>query len=109
MIRRGAKFVGTGIWFALLTLAIAVPVCAQPAVRNRHSPRYVSDLIRELKSPDLKDRKDAARALSTIEPLPPEAIRALADLLETSKHYDRAERYAISPLANAGRCTIAGL
>jgi len=106
MIRRGAKFVGTGIWFALLTLAIAGPVCAQQAPRSRRSPRYVAELIRELKSPDLNDRKNAARALSTIEPLPPEAIQALADLLEGSQHNDRAERYAISALGKAGTRAI---
>jgi len=108
MIRRRVIFAGTSAWLALLTLAIAVPVCAeQTREQSRQTLRNVSELIQKVKSlPDSQDRRDAARELSTIEPLPPEALQALADVIETTQHNGAVERYAMTALAKAGAPAI---
>jgi HEAT repeat protein len=107
VLRMSAKWLET----ALLLLAIAVPVCAgQEREQHRQPPPNVSELIQEVKSlPDSQERSDAARELTMVEPLPPEAIQALAEALKTTEQNGAVERYAKQALIKAGARAIPAL
>ena len=68
----------------LLVLISARAAPAQKtADQGAHAPTRVSSSIEQLRSPELQQRRDAARELAKIAPMPPEAIEALAQFLET--------------------------
>jgi len=73
---------------------------AQNGTPDSQSPPDVSQLIQQLKSPDTQERVHAAREFEKIEPLPPEAIKALVEMLRTAP-YNEAQ-YAIKALSGAG-------
>src|SRR5712692_5498282 len=104
MIRRGMKLAVASAWLVVSILAIAVPACAaQAPEQTRQSSPSVSELIDKVKRlPDSQDRRDAARELSMIEPLPLEAIQALAEAMWTTEHNGPVERYAITAIVKAG-------
>src|SRR6266481_4306856 len=51
-------------------------------VRAAHASDDVSRVIQQLHDPDVQHRRDAARELSKITPLPPDGIEAMAGLAE---------------------------
>jgi HEAT repeat protein len=67
---------------------------------NAESPPDVSQLIRQLKSPDTRERIRAALELDKIKPLPPAAIKPLLEMLRTTP--SNGAQYAIKPLSAAG-------
>jgi HEAT repeat protein len=110
MGRKGVTLAGRNAWLALLLLVLAVPVSAEQAEEQNQAALDVSRLIHEVRTlPDSPDRRDAARELSMIEPLPPEAIQALAEVLPTTMHNGAVERYAIQGLVKAGARAIPAL
>ncbi|HSR56616.1 MAG TPA: HEAT repeat domain-containing protein, partial [Candidatus Binataceae bacterium] len=97
---------------ALLMLLAAVPIRTARAQTGEHaspSAASVSNLIQELRSPDLRRRRDAARELSNIEPLPSEAIAALAQALQDEQPNGAVENYASIGLSKAGARAIPAL
>jgi hypothetical protein len=64
-----------------LLLAAAITTQAEYARSAEPSPD-ISHLIQQLRDPDLDHRRDAARELSKISPLPPKGINVMASLLE---------------------------
>ena len=73
---------------------------AQNGNPGPESPPDVSKLIQQLKSLDTHERVHAAREFEQIKPLPPEAIKALVEMLRTAP-YDEAQ-FAIKALSGAG-------
>ena len=92
---------------SLIALSIALSITLTSGEDNapeHGSPARVAELLKELELPestDLQRRRDAARELSQMHPLPPEAIAVLAKPLDT---FDRGgvQRYATIALAGAG-------
>jgi len=62
----------------------------------------VAALVHQLSSPELQQRRDAARELAEVDPMLPDVIEALAQFLETAEANDASQRYAILGLAKAG-------
>jgi HEAT repeat protein len=85
------------------------PAGGEEAAPERDSAARVAELLKELELPESSDnlqrRRDAARQLSEINPLPTEAIAPLAKALDT---WDRGgvQRYASAALAGAGARAI---
>jgi hypothetical protein len=73
-----------GRLFAAL-LIFAVIVAAAGYRRASPPPPNVSRLIADLKSPDLRRREASAVALERVQPLPPEAIDALAEAVKAEE------------------------
>ena len=99
----------------LLLLWIAVSISAARGEANQpehDSAARVAELLKQLELPDSNDnlqrRRDAARQLSEIKPLPTEAISPLAKALDT---WDRGgvQIYAGMALADAGARAIPAL
>ena len=89
--------------FMVLMLLAAIAVAgawAQNGNPGPKSPPDVSQLIQQLKSLDTQERIHAAREFDEIKPLPPEAIKALVEMLRTAP-YNEAQ-YAIKALSGAG-------
>src|SRR5260370_13719130 len=75
-------------------------------VRAAHVSDDVSRVIQQLHDPDVQHRRDAARELSKITPLPPDAIEAMAALLEPQDQDALIEDIAETALCNAGGSAI---
>lgn len=73
------------------------------------SPANVAALIQRLQSPAPRTRRDAARALAAIKPLPPAAIPPLIQILKNPGPMPMVEGYAIRALTNAGARAIPAL
>ncbi len=87
----------------LLGMIFAPAISAQSAAASgANASPEVSSLIAQLGSPELQSRRDAARRLAAIQPMPAEVIRALANFLQTAEKNDASQRYAILGLAKAG-------
>ena len=115
MDRKRAMFPRRDLAAVLLLLWIAVSTTAARVEANRpehDSAASVAELLEQLKLPESNDnlqrRRDAARQLSEIGPLPTEAIAPLAKALDT---WDRGgvQRYARGALAGAGARAIPAL
>ena len=99
---------------SLIALSIALSITLTSGEDNapeHGSPARVAELLKELELPestDLQRRRDAARELSQMHPLPPEAIAVLAKALDT---FDRGgvQRYATIALAGAGAQAVPAL
>lgn len=104
MIRYLAAPVRNFMGLILLAAITAGAASAHNGNPGPKSPPEVSSLIQQLKKPDLQDRRDAARKLGKIKPLPAQAIPALMDVLKTPPPYlDRPlEMYAVIALSGAG-------
>ncbi len=70
--------------FAALLLFARIAAAAG-CKRASPLPPNVSRLLAELRSPDLRRRQDAAVALGKVHPMPPEAIKALAEAVKTEE------------------------
>jgi hypothetical protein len=103
-----------GRLFAAL-LIFAVIVAAAGYRRASPPPPNVSRLIADLKSPDLRRREASAVALERVQPLPPEAIDALAEAVKAEEAIrsanpnDGLQFYALQALSNAGAPAIPAL
>jgi HEAT repeat protein len=86
----------------LLVLISARAAPAQKTADRSAPPTSVSSSIEQLRSPELQQRRDAARELAKVAPMPPEVIEALARFLETAEKNDASQRYAILGLAETG-------
>jgi len=115
MRRAKAMFVGRGsLASSLVALSIALTITLTSGEENapeHGSPAGVAELLKELELPestDLQRRRDAAREVSQMHPLPLEAIAALAKALDT---FDRGgvQRYATIALAGAGAQAVPAL
>ncbi len=115
MDRKRAMCLRGGLAAVLLLLWIAVSIT--PARGEANKPEHdsavsVAHLLKELELPEssanVQRRRDAARQLSEINPLPTEAIAPLAKALDT---WDRGgvQRYASAALAGAGARAIPAL
>ena len=91
--------------FAALLLAAAL-VNAGVCTRTAHASDDVSRLIQELHDPDVQHRRDAARELSKISPLPPEGLEVMASLAERQDQDDSIARSAHEALCNAGASAV---
>ncbi len=115
MDRKTAMFLRGGLAAFLFLLSIAVPITlarGEESKPEHDSAARVAELLKELELPEssvnLQRRRDAARQLSEINPLPTEAIAPLAKALDT---WDRAgvQRYARGALAGAAARAIPAL
>lgn len=98
------------ILLPLLLIAIAAGAAlAEDQNRARNSPTTIAPLLADLHSSDWQRRRDAARALAGIQPLPPEAIQALADSLKISDSSRAVEQYAVEALTKQGAPSIPAL
>jgi HEAT repeat protein len=70
--------------------------------RASSSPSRVAGLLQELQSPDLQKRRDAARKLAAIKPLPPAAIPAMVRALHDPDPMLIVQRCSTAALGNAG-------
>jgi hypothetical protein len=86
-----------GRLFAAL-LIFAVIVAAAGYRRALPPPPNVSRLIADLKSPDLRRREASAVALERVQPLPPEAIYALAEAVKAEEAIQSANPKRRSPV-----------
>ena len=75
-------------------------------MRVAQASNDVSHLIQQLHDPDVQRRRDAARELSKIKPLPPAGIVAMANLLERQDQDGLIERIAYDALCNAGGAAV---
>jgi HEAT repeat protein len=100
MIRSLVTLVRNFMGLILLAAIAAGGAWAQNGNPGPESPPDVSQLIQQLKSLDTHERVHAAREFEKIKPLPPEAIKALVEMLRTAP-YDEAQ-YAITALSGAG-------
>src|SRR5712664_3354227 len=99
MRRARAMFRPGSLASSLIALSIALSITLTSGEENapeHGSPARVAELLEELELPGstvLQRRRDAAREVSQMPPLPPEAIAALAKALDTC---DRGgvQRYA---------------
>jgi HEAT repeat protein len=66
----------------------------------------VPTFIERLHDPDLQHRRDAAHALSDMNPLPTEAIQPLADSLNTAPDNDALHRYVFLALGHGGAAAV---
>ena len=89
MRRAKAMFRPGSLECSLIALSIALSITLTSGEDNapeHGSPARVAELLKELELPestDLQRRRDAARELSQMHPLPPEAIAVLAKALDT--------------------------
>ena len=91
--------------FAALLLTTAIVIGGRYTSSARASDD-VSRLIQRLRDPDVQHRRDAARELSKISPLPPEGIEAMAGLLERPDQDTLISLTAETALCNAGASAI---
>jgi HEAT repeat protein len=87
--------------FAALLLAAAL-VNAGAYTRTADASDDVSRLILQLHDPDVQHRRDAARELSKISPLPPQGIEVMAGLVEQPDQDALIASVAEIALCNAG-------
>src|SRR6266436_5660648 len=114
MRRAKAMFRPGSLECSLIALSIALSITLTSGEENapeHGSPARVAELLKELELPestDLQRRRDAARELSQMHPLPPEAVAVLAKALDT---FDRGgvQRYATIALAGAGAQAVPAL
>ena len=114
MRRAKAMFRPGSLASSLIALSIALSITLTSGEDNapeHGSPARVAELLKELELPEstnLQRRRDAARELSQMHPLPPEAIAVLAKALDT---FDRGgvQRYATIALAGAGAQAVPAL
>lgn len=110
-MRRGRLTLSGWMGLVAATISLAAPVTAAVAQRTKYaspSSQNVSRLIKQLKSPELQRRREAARELGAIKPLPPEAIQALAEALH-GRTNTAVARYAIKALGEAGPRAVPAL
>jgi HEAT repeat protein len=88
------------MWLILLAAIAAGGAWAQNGNPGPKSPLDVSQLIQQLKSLDTQERVHAAREFEQIKPLPPEAIKALVEMLRTAPYNE--SQHAIKALSGAG-------
>jgi HEAT repeat protein len=106
MLRRGGL---AAVVFLLWTAVSITPARGEENKREHNSAARVAELLKELELPEssasLQRRRDAARQLTEINPLPTEAIVPLAKALDT---WDRGgvQRYARAALVGAGARAI---
>jgi HEAT repeat protein len=98
-----------GMLLALVVALSSTPARARDYRHHRYSPSEVSALIAALRSPDLQDRRNAARTLATIKPLPPEAIAPLAQALNDSDPMRSVQNFATVALSHGGAAAIPAL
>ncbi|MDB5107529.1 MAG: hypothetical protein JWM69_470, partial [Candidatus Binatus sp.] len=115
MSRKRARFRHSGFAAILLMLAVAASISPARGEENKldqPSTPTVSELVTVLELPESRDnlqrRRDAARQLSTINPLPTEAIAPLAEALDTLDR-NGLQSYARAALARAGARAIPSL
>ena len=87
--------------FAAFLLVGAI-VNAGEYTRTAHASDDVSRLIQQLHDPDVQHRRDAARELSKISPLPPAGLEAMAGLVERPDQDTLIALSAEAALCNAG-------
>jgi len=80
----------------LLATIVAGGASAQNGKPESQSPPDVPQLIQQLKKPDLQDRRDAARELGKIKPLPAEAIPVCGELLILGKSVIRHTQVSLA-------------
>lgn len=73
---------------------------------DRGSPPSLSQLLAALKSSDMRDRNAAAMMLDRVNPLPPKAIRALAEALKTPDAHGQFQFSAFRALSLGGASAI---
>ncbi len=103
------KGLAPGIVLALLILVLLpISVSAQRILPSTvgNSAADIPKLLQDLKSPELEFRKIAACKLSTIYPLPDDALLALAAQLQSAEPYGTVQGCAASALAKAGERAI---
>jgi len=109
MFRRGCL---AAVLFLLWIAVSVTPARCEENKREHDSTVRVAELLKELELPEssasLQRRRDAARQLSVINPLPTEAIVPLAKALDT---WDRGgvQRYSSAALVGAGARAIPAL
>ena len=91
--------------FAGLLLGVAIVSQAEYA-RPEEPSADISHLIQQLHDPDLDRRRDAARELSKISPLPPEGINVMASLLEQPNQDYVIQNSAFNVLCNDGASAV---
>lgn len=115
MDRKMSMFRRSGLAAVLFLLSIAVSITrvrGEESKPDHASAARVAELLKEIELPESSDnlqrRRDAARQLSEIKPLPTEAIVPLAQALDT---WDRGgvQSYARAALAGAGARAIPAL
>jgi len=89
------------LMFAGLLLGAAIVTQVEYA-RSAEPPPDISHLIQQLRDPDLDHRRDAARELGKISPLPPEGINVMASLLEQQNQDYVIQNAAFNVLCNDG-------
>ena len=87
----------------LLTAAFVIEV---GCVGAAHASDDVARLIQQLHDPDVQHRRDAARDLSKITPLPPPAMESMAELLEHQDQDPIVARIAWDAVCNAGASAV---
>jgi hypothetical protein len=104
MAIKQSRYVCRVLFPALLLVLISARVAPGQKTddQSAHAPTSVSSSIEQLRSPELQQRRDAARELAKVAPMPSEVIEALAQFLETAEKNDAGQRYAIVGLAKAG-------
>ena len=100
MIRYLVRLVRNFMGLILLAAIAAGGAWAQNVNPGATSPPDVSKLIQQLKSLDTQERIHASREFDEIKPLPPEAIKALVEMLRTAPYNE--SQYAIKALSGAG-------
>ncbi len=99
MIRCWGTLARNFIGLIVLAATVAGGAWAQDSDPSPKSPPDVSQLIQQLKSLDPQERLHAAREFEKIKPLPPEAIKALVEMLRTPSN---VAQYAVTALGGAG-------
>jgi HEAT repeat protein len=91
---------------AAMALLLMISVVRSGAVRAANSPDDVARLIQQLQDPDIQSRRDAVRGFGKISPLPPDALDALAKLLEREDQDPQVRGFANDAVCNAGAAAI---
>jgi hypothetical protein len=91
--------------FAVLLLSAAL-ASGRGYTRVARASDDLSRLTQQSHEPDVQHRRDAARELGKLTPLPPEGIEAMAGLLERQDQDTLIARFAYQVLCNAGASAI---
>ncbi len=87
-------------------LLLMISLVRGGVVRAASAPDDVARLIQQLHDPDVQHRRDAARDLSKISPLPPDALGTLVNLLDRQDTDPEVQGFANNAVCNAGVAAI---
>jgi HEAT repeat protein len=89
---------------ALLVSVIVLTMAARSVIAN--AAEDTTHLLQQLHDPDIQKQRDAAKALSNIEPVSSETLQTMITIVEATGGDNQVRDYAQSTICNAGTVAI---